>query len=107
MSTRVWPLYRTLLESDLEPKAVFGIHSVMEQDPKAWEEGFKAGEERKTRCPYPEGSCEAKEPGALNLGFGPELVPGKVKGAGARCAGQCSAAQSPSGSNAVLAKHSG
>jgi hypothetical protein len=28
-------------------------------DPKAWDEGFKAGEERKSKCPYPAGSREA------------------------------------------------
>ena len=31
----------------------------LEQDPKAWEEGFNAGEERNPRCPYPAGSREA------------------------------------------------
>jgi hypothetical protein len=31
---------------------------MIEQDPKAWEEGFEAGEKRKNRCPYPEGSRE-------------------------------------------------
>jgi hypothetical protein len=32
---------------------------MIEQNPKAWDEGFKAGEERKPRCPYPAGSREA------------------------------------------------
>ena len=32
---------------------------MIEQDTKAWEEGFHAGEKRKPRCPYPEGSREA------------------------------------------------
>jgi hypothetical protein len=31
---------------------------MMEQDPKTWGEGFKAGEKRKIRCPYAEGSRE-------------------------------------------------
>jgi hypothetical protein len=31
----------------------------MKQDPKAWEEGFMAGENAKPRCPYPAGSREA------------------------------------------------
>jgi hypothetical protein len=59
MNTRDWALYRRLPESDFEPEAVFGIHRIIEQDPKAWEEGFKAGEKRKPRCPYREGSREA------------------------------------------------
>jgi hypothetical protein len=29
------------------------------QDPKAWAEGFRAGEEGESRCPYPAGSLEA------------------------------------------------
>jgi hypothetical protein len=28
-------------------------------DPKAWDEGFTGGEERKFRCPYPAGSHQA------------------------------------------------
>jgi hypothetical protein len=28
-------------------------------DPKAWDEGFAAGEKRKSECPYPVGSFEA------------------------------------------------
>ena len=31
----------------------------LEQNPKAWEEGFQAGEARKTKCPYPAGTTEA------------------------------------------------
>jgi hypothetical protein len=76
MNTRDWPRYRTFQESDFEPIAVFGNHRMMEQDPKAWEEGFKAGEERKTRCPYPKGSREVwswssswVEGGAKRQGF--------------------------------------
>lgn len=32
---------------------------VLRMDPKAWEEGFKAGEEQKSKCPYPAESREA------------------------------------------------
>ena len=32
---------------------------MIELAPKAWDEGFKAGEERKARCPYPAGTAEA------------------------------------------------
>ena len=59
MNTRDWARYRTFPEFDFEPKAVFGVRRMMEQDPNAWEEGLKAGEERKTQCPYAEGSREA------------------------------------------------
>jgi len=31
----------------------------LKQDAKAWEEGFKAGEQRDSRCPYRAGSNEA------------------------------------------------
>jgi len=33
--------------------------TVLKHDPTAWEEGFKAGEDRKHRCPYPAGTTEA------------------------------------------------
>ena len=31
----------------------------LEQNPKAWEEGFQAGETHKLKCPYPAGTTEA------------------------------------------------
>jgi nucleoid-associated protein YgaU len=35
------------------------LSATLEQDPKTWAEGFRAGEERKSKCPYPAGSREA------------------------------------------------
>jgi hypothetical protein len=32
---------------------------ILKQNPEAWDEGFKAGEDQKRRCPYPAGSTEA------------------------------------------------
>jgi hypothetical protein len=31
----------------------------LKHNPEAWEEGFQAGEERTSRCPYPAGTREA------------------------------------------------
>ena len=33
--------------------------AILKHDPKAWEEGFQAGEARKLKCPYPAESTEA------------------------------------------------
>ena len=36
-----------------------GKKVVLKQDPKAWDEGFTAGEKASSKCPYPAGSTEA------------------------------------------------
>src|SRR5438876_9012128 len=45
-----------------EPRAALTGASVLKHDPKAWEEGFKAGESAAripVRCPYPAGTTAA------------------------------------------------
>ena len=44
------------------PEEWHGNKIVLKHDPKAWEEGFKAGESRvriPLRCPYPAGTTQA------------------------------------------------